>query len=623
MPRFVKVFFFFIILSILFYSCMLTDGSKYFIDVDKKPDLKNVASLNYSYDNKNYFPLKDTLWVSTRVYIRIAGGFVYDQEVSINNSPFIAFGSGLRDIVINKGDLKSSINNIKIKHRVKSGTGSLADKSQAEYAEYELKVILVVDNNIFVPKISNISFQDGTVKIKWNEYTRGDFQSYRVVKLIPAQYGGFREYRSFVIKNQTQTIFTDTTYVGGSINYQIVVNNGADVVSADYPFNYYYTPSVTLEQFSSNFRFSFTPPPFYKNVKYYQVSCFAYQFDKQPVATKQVMPNSLSMDIAYPLIFGLPIKFEISPMAKVEANLGLGDQWLSTSLTTYGKRIKMYNGSYVHDLKSPFYFCYVNDSGGALGKMYKIDDTTFEAIDSVSFPGGSFSTGGGIMISANSSNYYFLTSSQILSFDPKTMRVISTYPLASIENYPFKGAEFYNNVTTVTNNNLIYFSGRDRGTFPCVFDMNTKTTLFVSSNRDDKGHLSSDGKYLVIGSVLYERSGNTYSLKRNLPYQFISLLRFIDDSPSQLIIVDISKTEIYDCETNTVLFSTAATPSFGRVVYDQSTKKMLIGTALRIFDIPTRTFKPINVDVFYVSYSGGTFFTNFPIDGSYFVLKNY
>ncbi|MFN7882608.1 MAG: hypothetical protein ACK5PF_06295, partial [bacterium] len=226
---------------------MLTDGSKYFIDVDKKPDLKNVASLNYSYDNKNYFPLKDTLWVSTRVYIRIAGGFVYDQEVSINNSPFIAFGSGLRDIVINKGDLKSSINNIKIKHRVKSGTGSLADKSQAEYAEYELKVILVVDNNIFVPKISNISFQDGTVKIKWNEYTRGDFQSYRVVKLIPAQYGGFREYRSFVIKNQTQTIFTDTTYVGGSINYQIVVNNGADVVSADYPFNYYYTPSVTLE----------------------------------------------------------------------------------------------------------------------------------------------------------------------------------------------------------------------------------------------------------------------------------------------------------------------------------------------------------------------------------------
>src|SRR5690606_4932087 len=157
---------------------------------------------------------------------------------------------------------------------------------------------------------------------------------------------------------------------------------------------------------------------------------------------------------------------------------------------SYGTKVKLYDGWYEHDINSPVYFCYANN------KMYKIDDRSFEGIDSASFPGGPilFTKHRQMIISPDGNLHYYLSNSNVLKFDPVTLRVVASTPYSNLGNL-----DFYNQGTTVANNNFIYFSGSDRGAFPCVIDMNTNTRIFTSNNRKDQGHLSPEGTFLVIG----------------------------------------------------------------------------------------------------------------------------
>src|SRR5690606_38956721 len=119
-------------------------------------------------------------------------------------------------------------------------------------------------------------------------------------------------------------------------------------------------------------------------------------------------------------------------------------------------------------------------------------------------------------------------------------------------------------------NNFIYFSGSDRGAFPCVIDMNTNTRIFTSNNRKDQGHLSPEGTFLVIGSTVYKYSGATYAFYQSLPYSNIVYRQFINNDPSHLFIATVSSIIIYDCETNTQVFSMAAQLNYHSIVVDQA-----------------------------------------------------
>jgi hypothetical protein len=290
-----------IVIPVLLYSCILTPEEENFTKIDVKADPSKVALLTYGYDKRNYFPVKDTLWIGSQIHIKLQDGFVYDLEVLINNVVFIRFGNPMGVVSISKDKLPSRHNIITVRQRVKSGTGSLADKVGGEYAEFQSQFVLVHDDNTFVPQITGIAFEDGTVRVQWNEFTRSDFQYYRIVKLVETV-NGYQEFRSFTFNDQLQNSFIDTTYVGGTINYKLAVSNGAEMTSEAYPFNYTYEPSVTLIKAGTNFNLSFTPPPFYKNVKFYKTAFYNYNSlnGTQVITSNEVSPDDLSLDISGP-----------------------------------------------------------------------------------------------------------------------------------------------------------------------------------------------------------------------------------------------------------------------------------------------------------------------------------
>lgn len=602
-------------------SCILVQEEDNFVKIDDQANPNNVAPLSYSYDNKGYFPIKDSLWASSQIYIRYQGGFVYDWEVLINNEIYLPYGNDVNIVSISKSILPNTNNIITIRERVKSGTGSLADKALAEFAEFEFQFVLIRDESVFTPQISSVAFQDGSVKVQWNKFPRSDFQYYKLVKLI-RQNNGLKEYRTFQFSDSKQTSFMDSTYVGGYITYQLVLNNGGDKISAAYPFNYIYNPKATLEKTGDHFKLSFAPPPFYKNVKYYKTSFYNYKNGTEIVTTANVSNIEYSMDIPGPLLFGPSRKYIITPVAKVD-EIKDGDQWGVSGVTSYGTPIKLYPGHYLHHSKLPFLYAYVS-TGANVGTLYKIDDTSFMALDSASFPGGSSSMlSENMIISANGLYCYFIVGDKIIRFDPESLQVISTVSVNILSNPPYNIID-YKVGTRVTDDNRIYF----HGSYPCVIDMNTNTTLFSSQYQTSPGHLSPDGTFLVLGSNVYKFNGTQYVLDHTLPYSNIDYRQFSDHYPTQLFITryDPYRILMYDCLTKSEVYSSEAYFEYYSITFNQALGKIsgIDRNQRKVFDIAKRELKNAQVDYLYGYYfMGDAFITSAPVNSVYYFLKDY
>lgn len=613
-----------IILTGFLHSCILVPESVNKKQVDPKANPENVGIVAYSYDDKNYFPVKDTLWVSNNLFIKFLDGIVFDFEVSINGKVVIPFGNNAKQATIQKSSLAAQTNTMIIKQRVKSGTESLADKLSAEYAEFQNHFVVIRDDNTnFIPEITSISFENGSVRVNWNQFTRGDFQHYKISKLVSRAFG-YQEYRSFIFEKQDQTSFLDSTYVGGYINYQIVVNNGGDIASVQYPFNYTASFSTTFIKNGDTYSLTFTPPPFHKNVKYYKTSFYNYNHlnNTQVITTNDLSPGNLSMNVPGPVEFGYAMKVDIIPVAKVSDVKDPGDQYFTTGTVYYGKKIKYRNGWYEHDINAGVYFCYVNPGPGSIGKMYRIDDTTFEAIDSASFPGGPGANQGNYVISSSGNYHYFLTSTSVLKFNPINLSVISTTPFSNFS----APISYGNGLNSITNGNSIFFSGYWSANPGCVVNLNTNTVVFSLANRTDQAHLSSDGTFLVQAGTVYRYSGGTYVFDQTLPYTEIVYRQFINSNPSQLFVATTSGIIIYDCQTRTQLFSA---PVFlvNQIRFDQASGKVVGMDALdfgkvKVFDLAARTTKTAFVSQYSFQFSGDAFFSQ-QVGGYQFVLKDY
>jgi len=108
---------------------------------------------------------------------------------------------------------------------IRSGTGSLADRFEAELIVYELAWVLRIDTK--PPDVLNFTVikpDKGSLKLEWPKYSRINFKSYRIIKISGANY------TSFVINDPDSTFFYDAAYVGGEAFYQLLVevkNNSA------------------------------------------------------------------------------------------------------------------------------------------------------------------------------------------------------------------------------------------------------------------------------------------------------------------------------------------------------------------------------------------------------------
>jgi hypothetical protein len=156
--------------------------------------------------------------------------------------------------------------------------------------------------------------------------------------------------------------------------------------------------------------------------------------------------------------------------------------------------------------------------------------------------------------------------------------------------------------------------------------MNTNTTLFTSPYQTKPGHLSPDGTFLVLGSIVYKFTGTQYIVDHTLPISNIGYRQFIDHYPTQLLIntYDPFVIRLYDCQTKSDVFSVAG--SFdNQVHFDQASGKVsTVDFGIRkIFDITTRDLREVQVDPLYAYFNGNVFITASPVNSVNYALKDY
>jgi len=105
-----------------------------------------------------------------------------------------------------------------------SGTGSIADKSSVEgFLMQKDWILKVVDEYEMGPSIVDSSFQNGLLKLTWEEYKGPNFESYQIYKWV--QPTALPDQLVATITDQHQTSVTDPNYHGENSMYYVRVND--------------------------------------------------------------------------------------------------------------------------------------------------------------------------------------------------------------------------------------------------------------------------------------------------------------------------------------------------------------------------------------------------------------
>ena len=205
-----------ILFSIVFYSCVFSPTKENFIEVNKDVPAPEITDQVLDLESDTLF-----VWKYTRFNFNLTAGNVAIHSVVVNfNNTNAEFGSGQGSFEVNPSVIPSGTYKVEIKVYTGSGTGSLADKVGAEGYEFKREWTLIVEK----PQIPDIKItpgiENGYLKFSWNKVDKPYFKSYKITGYDNGVFNTYsREY-----KNKNITSFVDSTYVGGSITFNLSIN---------------------------------------------------------------------------------------------------------------------------------------------------------------------------------------------------------------------------------------------------------------------------------------------------------------------------------------------------------------------------------------------------------------
>jgi hypothetical protein len=246
------------VFSILVCSCVFSPSKENFIEVNKDVPAPEVTNQVLDLETDSLF-----VWKYTRFNFNLTAGNVAIHSVFVNfNNTNTRFDSGQGSFEVNPSVVPPGTYTVEIKVYTGSGTGSLADKAGAEGYEFKREWTLVVEK----PQVPDIkitpTIENGYLKFSWNKVDKPYFKSYRIVGYDNGVYNTYtREY-----KNKNITSFVDSTYVGGSITFNLSVNyydeNNNDAwVQGQTTYNF--PISVKFRENKDSLRISWNKNPFH------------------------------------------------------------------------------------------------------------------------------------------------------------------------------------------------------------------------------------------------------------------------------------------------------------------------------------------------------------------------
>ncbi|HEX5171501.1 MAG TPA: hypothetical protein VFW11_20125 [Cyclobacteriaceae bacterium] len=586
-----------IVLHIFFsWSCILQKEEDGFVEIAQTADPRNVADLYYSYDNAAFFPVVDTLFLSRSegVYLRLEGGRLQQFTAKIDGNTIVEKSDG-SSFAINPQGLSYGSHQLELIQVIKSGTGSFADKLDAESATYTATFVLIIDDYVYNPNMS-IEATNGTIELKWNAYARGDFKAYEIRK-YESRTGSNDPYRKLIVTDQQQVVLQDTTHAGGACTYVFLVDCGAKVYrSENYPVNFPYEPDMHLTKLAGGkARLTWNKTQFFNNISSIKVSATASGVS---IFNADYLPaDQTSVEMDYNVLFGQVTNFTIELSGKVDRYEFPTDRISVSKALTYWTEISPFSDILYNQREDAYYITLASNPGG----VYRLDKD-LHVTDTLLFETFSFTESFNLIQSPDGNHIYVLNDFWVHELGQNPLHIEQSY---------FTGDTFAPSIEqnfAATNNNFILFRNRSAVK---VVDFRGRRTL-VSVSPATASSISADGKYFVNGADLYEFDGNVFIPASTLPYTDIQFLHFID-SDDRLFIATSDKAIVYDHINQAVIAEyTFSTNQYAHPEFNDLTMQYIVrGVGLVVLDVTTGEQKNIGVfDSYNTTIEGQYLFSN-------------
>jgi hypothetical protein len=434
---------------------------------------------------------------------------------------------------------------------VQSGTGSLADKLNAEIVQVWREFVLIMDAE--QPQqvtITTLDTTKGNIIVNWNSYKKWNFQSYTLVKEYSRDNYYYETTDYVTIDSHNDTSWVDSNFVGGYVRYRIDITAAGKTTRSDVA-SYSWLPESSFTVDNAKVNFNWEPPLFYANVK----ETILYSPYPPYINFEAVSSSLTSYSIDTPLelgeIYGIILRYESNnPNQSLQFQLKafIGKQYFfpHSQPTLFHPTNKLYYG-------------YTALNGGVNSIMDQ--DLNFNSmvywnpayyVRKISLNGQFFIS---LEVIGNGFAFY--------DTNPESLQLSNQYQLDGYINYDL----------SVSNNGLIAFSSF-KGTF--VLDWLNKNMIFSTTIVGEQVQISPSGKYLMIGKNIFKNQSGTFQFHGSVTIDFLT--RAVFNEADELIVSYYDGTlKLWDI-TNFSLVATVQTPisNAWSINYDPVSKRVLI-----------------------------------------------
>lgn len=486
------------IVFLLLSACYFEPDGDFFKEIPEK----DFSSLAIDLNNAN-----DTLYISTITNLQYsvsASEFVVaDVRATVGDKVVLSGGYGLSgSFFINPNDFATGTYTLTLLLIVQSGTGSMADRLNAEIVQVWRQFTLVIDSEPPAQRIiSKLDTTNGTMVVYWNSYKKWNFQSYTLIKECSKDNYYYDVCDYITIDDKSDTTWIDSNYVGGFVRYRIDVSAADKTTRGDFK-SYSWFPKTSFEVIDKKIKFYWQPPRFYANTK-------AVQLFTPNVNSQIIDQNDTSYQIEPIIELGSVYSISIIYQSEKDAH--------SLSFSP----LAFVGQDYFYPISQPFlyhpiaklYYGYSAINGGVTSVLD----------DRLNFKAMVYNQGKGNKRRLSLNGQYFITqvfNDAVQTFhdtDPTTLELSQGY--SGIEGTAF---DF-----SVANNGLVACT-TSKGNV--VFEWASKAQVFSNQVLGTRILISPSGQYLLNDQNIYRYQSGSFQLIGSVSIDFLSLVTFTKDN---------------------------------------------------------------------------------------------
>ncbi|HEY5744908.1 MAG TPA: hypothetical protein VIU12_02420 [Chryseolinea sp.] len=477
--------------------------------------------------------------------VRITLGDQYVAESNASTGSFYLSNSNLR----------TGVWELKIDVITSSGSGSLAEKVQAEQVEVWRKWIVKIDVAPPPQPDLRLSEENGYQVLRWDAYTKKNFVRYQ----LRVTSSGDPE-RIIYFDDPTVTSWVDSSYMGVSnIRYELYVFNAVssagDEASATGTFGF----NVNFNPADSMATLTLRPPKFY--------SAFGrYEMEENQVKR---------LEITDPKQATVAIKLNTVGY-KTSSDIGLKIYSKDPKLAYRSYSVKVTDMVSPKRLGNPFRAYHYNadrnvmigirQNGSSFSRFVFLDPVTLVASDSIEW-----SDNYSYAAPYRGDYVYFSRPSDLVQVNFVTHAEKSIPGIGSPADYgPFS--------ITASNNQIVRFSwshmtpAGQQYYESKIYDVANDNTLYLKSYSSIDDVLSPDGAYVQSGKLLYSLALNDYVGSLPDGYTFMA---FREDRPGEVLSYLGALAFVHDA-SNLAVKRTLTAPAGSRFEYYDTAKKKIL-----------------------------------------------